>query len=201
VVKFSRADRRVPRIAWKPAGLVLSGVALAALVCAIYVVLPWFVVREAIATSSDVSVETGGRDVTFFGSGWSRPYLDGLTFRVSTAERAIIRIPIPARRSYQIVLRLDPVAPDRQHRALVLLNRQLLANVQLTWDPNRVGAYPIDLPADKVRVGINELAIVPDTLVPAGSAGIRFASADPHDLLGIRLWYVRVLAPPHASAP
>jgi hypothetical protein len=172
---------------------VLAGAAIVTIVCAIYPVLPWFVVRETIATGNDVSIEAGARDRTFFGSGWSTPYADGPTFRVSQADRSIVRIPLPTRRTYQVVLRLDPVAPDRQHRATVLLNRQLLAVLHLTWNPERVGSYPLQLPSEKVRAGSNELTIVPDTLVPAGSAGSRFAAHGPHDLLGVRLWYVRVL--------
>jgi hypothetical protein len=170
-----------------------GGAALVAAVCSLYAVLPWLVVREAIAMATDVSIETGSRDRTLFGAGWSAPYTDGPAFRVSLAERSVIRIPLPTRRTYQIVLRLDPVAPDRQRRASVLLNRQLLAVLHLNWNPERVGAYPLQLPSDRVRVGSNELTIVPDTLVPAASA-VRFASRDPHDLLGVRFWYVRVLA-------
>jgi 4-amino-4-deoxy-L-arabinose transferase-like glycosyltransferase len=185
---------RTPR-----ARLALTAGAVLALVCAIYAVLPWFVVREAIARGDDVSIETGSRDATFFGAGWSASYEDGRIFRVSQAERAIVRIPLPSKRTYQIVLRLDPVAPDRQRRAVVLLNRQLLATLLLTWNPDRVGTYPLQLPSDKVRVGSNELTIVPDTLVPAASAGPRFASRGPQDLLGVRLWYVRVLAPAPAA--
>lgn len=169
--------------------------AVIAVVIAMYVALPWFVVREAIAAGNDVSVQSGGRDGSFFGAGWSGPYTDGLTFRVSCAEHAIVRIPLPERRAYQVVLRLDPVSPEQQHRAVVLLNRQLLATLILTWNPDRVGSYPLQLPADKVRVGMNELTIVPDKLVPAASAGSRYTFRDPDDLLGVRLWYVRVLAP------
>jgi hypothetical protein len=183
---------RVPRTQVLSLG---AAAALVAIVTTVYLVLPWFVVREAIAAGNDVSVQTGGRDSPFFGSGWSGPYTDGPTFRVSRADHAIVRIPLPERRAYQIVLRLDPVAPDRQHRAVVLLNRQLLATLILTWSPDRVGTYPLLLPADKVRPGMNELTIVPDTLVPAASAGSRYAFRDPGDLLGVRLWYVRVLAP------
>ena len=181
--------------------LMRTGAVVAALGLALglYLVLPWFVVREAIASDKDISVETGTRDRVFFGSGWSEPYRDGLTFRVSEAERAIIRIPLPSRRTYQIVLRFDPVAAELQRRAIVLLNRQLLANLQLTSNPDRVGSYSLQLPREKVRVGLNELTLVPDTLVPAGSAGPRFAWRNPQDLLGVRFWYVRVLAPPHAS--
>jgi hypothetical protein len=71
----------------------------------------------------------------------------------------------------------------------------------LTWNPDRVGTYPLQLPSDKVRVGSNELTIVPDTLVPAASGGVRFATRDPADRLGVRLWYVRVLAPASPEKP
>jgi hypothetical protein len=188
-----RKSWRTDSIAWRPvvrAGVAASAVAL---VCMAYVALPWFVVREAIATNNDVSIETGARDGTFYGAGWSAPYQDGLTFRVSRAERAIVRLPLPSRRLYHIVLRLDPVSPERQHRVVVLLNRQLLAVLPLTWNPERVGAYPLQLPADKVRVGINELAIVPDTLVPIESTNRQFPISDKAALVGVRLWYVRVL--------
>ena len=187
-----RRDFAIPRVQLLRA---VAIVAVTAVVIAAYVALPWFVVRETIAARSDVSVLTGERDATFFGAGWSEPYADGLTFRVSRADRAVVRLPLPERRPYKIVLRLDPVAPERQHRAVVLLNRQMLATLILTSSPDRVGSYPLLLPADKVRVGMNELTIVPDTLVPATSAGSRYASRDPNDQLGVRLWYVRVLAP------
>lgn len=182
--------RRAVMIGWVAAAVGVAGVVVA------YRELPWFVVREAIATNTAISVETGSRDSVFFSDGWSPPFADGPTFRLSTAERSVIQIPLPARRSYQVVLRLDPVAPDRQRRAVVLMNRQLLATLLLTWNPERVGAYPLLLPADKVRAGMNELTIVPDTLVTAGSAGSRFSWRDPKDLLGVRFWYLRVLASP-----
>src|SRR4051812_27945136 len=88
-------------VRWVAAMVAILGVSAA------YIALPWFVVREGIAARTDVSVETGGRDATFFGAGWSGPYADGPTFRVSRAEHAVVRIPLPERRPYQIVLRLD----------------------------------------------------------------------------------------------
>ncbi len=192
---WRRARRRefaLPHAQLLRAGAVAGVVGL---VTAIYAALPWFVVRETIAARTDVSVVAGARDATFFGAGWSAPYADGLTFRVSRAEHAVVRIPLPEQRPYHLVLRLDPVAPERQRRAVVLLNRQLLATLILTWSPDRVGSYPVLLPADKVRVGMNELTIVPDTLVPAGSVGSRYPISDPRDLFGVRFWYLRVLAP------
>ena len=181
-------DRRVVLLA--AAGVVAIVAAGSA-----YVALPWFVVKEAIAEGDDASVSTGSRDMPFFGSGWSSPYADGLTFRVSTAEYAVVHLPLPAKKSYHVILRLDPVSPDRQRRAVVLLNRQMIATLILTWNPERVGSYPLLLPAEKVREGANDLTIVPDTLVRAGSSGSRYASRNPEDLLGVRLWHVRVLAP------
>lgn len=198
-VALRRRAWQTEPVAWRRFARVGAAVAVLPLAWVAYLFLPWLVVREAIAGNNDISIETGGRDGAFYGAGWSAAYRDGLTFRVSDAERAIVRIPLPSRRLYHIVLRLDPVSPERQHRAVVLLNRQLLAILPLTWNPQRVGSYPLQLPADKVRVGINELAIVPDTLVPAASSSLRLPFDDTRALAGVRLWYVRVLGSPERS--
>ena len=163
-----------------------------------YFVLPWFVIREAIAYGESTSVETGGRDLIFYRSGWSRPHREGVTVtvRVSRGERAIVRIPLLAKRDYEIVLRLDPVAPGKQERVSVLFNKQLVGALRLTWNPERVGSYRVLVPERMVRGGSNELAIIPASLVPAGSAGPQFAWLDPGDQAGVRLWYVRVLPTP-----
>ena len=46
---------------------------------------------------------------------------------------------------------------------------------------------------DWVKAGSNEIVLVPETLVAAGSAGPRFAWLDPAQKVGVRFWYVRVL--------
>jgi hypothetical protein len=174
-----------------------TGVALAvALLWGLYATLPWFVVREAISHREDVSIETGPRDSLFFGAGWSQPHRDGVLVRVSQKDRGIVRFPLPARRDYDVVLRLDPATPELQRRATVLFNRQLLGSVFLGFDPARMGSYRLRLPQQQVRVGANELAILPETTVTAGSAGPRFDWLDPAERIGVRLWYMRVLAPP-----
>jgi hypothetical protein len=161
----------------------------------LYVALPWFVVRESIARREDVSIEAGPRDRLFFPAGWSAPHTDGVPVRVTDADRATVRFPLPAERNYEIVVRLDPVAPERQRRITVLFNRQLLGSVYLRFDAVRMGSYRLRLPVEQVRIGSNELTIVPDTVVTAASAGPRFAWLDPAERIGLRLWYVRVLAP------
>ena len=44
-----------------------------------------------------------------------------------------------------------------------------------------------------VNAGSNELIVIPTSVMPAGSAGPRFAWLDPADRIGVRMWYVRVL--------
>lgn len=160
---------------------------------ALYYALPWLVVREALRLNEDVSIETGPRDRLFFPAGWTRPHPDGVMVRVSTGSPAVVRLPLPARRDYDVVLRLDPLDPGRQARAAVLFNRHLIASVALGLDPARMGSYRMRLPRAQVRIGSNELAIVPDVAVPAASVGPRWGWIDPAQQVGIRLWYVRLL--------
>jgi hypothetical protein len=167
--------------------------ALASLGAAAYVALPWFVVKEAIARGEATSVEAGGRDWIFFGGGWTRPRAAGnVTARVSTAERATIWLPLPATRSYDIVVRLDPVVHEEGQRVTVLLNNQLVGRLRMTWDPQRVGSYRLPLPASIVRAGRNELTLVPEFSVAAGAGGPAFEWIAPETTVGVRLWYVRV---------
>jgi hypothetical protein len=177
-------------------GLTRAGlVAVAAVAaCALYLVMPWFVSREAVAQGQDLTVAAGPRDATFFRRGWSPPRTEGMaTVRVSLTDRAVVWIPLPAQRAYDVTLRFDPIAPELQHRVAVLLNRRLIAQVGLGFDAQRVGSYRIQLPAEYVKAGANELALVPDVLVPRAAAGPRFAWLNEGDQLGVRFWYVRVL--------
>ncbi len=168
--------------------------AIATLAGAVYVALPWFVTREAIGNGESVSVATGGRDVLFYRSGWSPPRTDGIvTVRVSRGDRASVFFPLPAKRAYEIVLRLDPVAPGAQDRVAVLFNRNMAGRIRLQWNPDRVGSYSLEIPERMVRVGSNELTLVPESIVTAGAAGPRFAWLDPAEKIGLRVWQVRVV--------
>lgn len=168
--------------------------AVAAFAAATYMALPWFTVKEAIANGEAVTIEATNRARVFYRRGWSRSRAEGLAnIRISRGARTTVHIPLPAKRPYDVVLRLDPVAPERQQRVSVLFNSQLVGRLGLTWDPQRVGAHRISLPAEWVKVGDNEITLVPETTVTAGSAGERFTWLDPADAIGVRMWYVRVL--------
>jgi Dolichyl-phosphate-mannose-protein mannosyltransferase len=170
-------------------------VVVAAVGVAVYFGLPWFVTREAIARGEDTSIDTGERDLVFYRRGWSGVHREGITVRVSRGERSTVRIPLPGRRDYDIVLRMDPVDPETEQRVSVLFNGHLVGLLRLSWNPERVGSYRVRARAHMVRAS-NELTIVPSTLVTAGSAGPRFAWLGPDDRIGVRLWYVRVLGGP-----
>lgn len=186
--------RSLPRLADPRRIAIHASVLAAAVVFAAlsYFVLPWFVVRESIAKGESTSVETGGRDQAFYRQGWSPAHDDGIPVRVSLGQRSTVHIPLPVKRDYEIVLRLDPVDPAITHRVGLLLNGNLVGNPQLSWNPQRVGTYRVHIRADQVKES-NELTIIPDALAPAGSAGTRFAWLDPNDRTGVRLWYVRIV--------
>jgi hypothetical protein len=170
-------------------------VAVALLGAVTYFVLPWFVMREAIANGDSTSLETGERDLVFYRSGWSDAHKEGITVRVSRGERSTVHIPLPGPRDYDIVLRIDPVDPATQERVSVLFNRHFVGALRLSWNPERVGSYRVRVLPHMVR-SANDLTIIPGSLVAAGSAGPRFAWLDSDDRIGVRLWYVRVIPVP-----
>jgi Dolichyl-phosphate-mannose-protein mannosyltransferase len=176
-------------IAWRVAAIA----AVAALGTAWYLGLPWYVTREAIAYGESTSIETGDRDRVFYRSGWSAPRVENITVRVSRSERGVVRLPLPARRAYDIVLRIDPVTPGSPEHVDVLFNRHLIGRLRLSWNPERVGSYRLRVRGEIVTAGSNELIVIPSSVMPAGSAGPRFAWLDPGERIGVRLWYVRVL--------
>ena len=197
--------RRVARVmAKRPAAArrwIWTGAGRGALICAgtaiallLYQWLPWYVVREAVARRESVSVEVGPRDSSFYRDGWSPAHREGVaTVRVSTGPRAVLRFPLPAKGAYDLVLRLDPVAPGSRQSVDVLFNQQLVLHAALTWDPQRVGTYRTHLPEEWTRAGSNEVVVVPRPLVRAGSAGTPYTWLDPAATLGVRFWFARVV--------
>jgi hypothetical protein len=168
--------------------------AVAAVAACVYLALPWFVARESVANREAVTISAGSRDRVFYRRGWSTPHPEGaVTVRVSKTAQTTMHFPLAEKRAYEAVLRLDPVAPGTQARATVLFNRQLVGTLHLSWDPERVGSYRVPLRAEWVRIGDNEITLVPDTLVAAAAGGPRYAWLDPAEKLGVRVWYLRVL--------
>ena len=183
------------RRAMRPLVLRASAVAVIALVLtAAYAALPWWTASETVGRNEALTIEADERSRVFYRQGWSASRLEGnVNVRVSRVPQATVHVPLPVKRAYEIVLRFDPVAPPLQERVTVLLNRQMLGTLRLSWDPGRVGAYRLSLPEAWVRAGDNEITLVPERLVPAATAGPMFTWLKDDESLGVRMWYLRVL--------
>jgi hypothetical protein len=159
-----------------------------------YAALPWWAGREMIARKEALTIEADDRSRVFYRQGWSASHAEGnVNVRVSRVPQATVHVPLPVKQAYEIVLRFDPVDPALQQRVTVLLNRQMLGTLHVSWDPARVGSYRLTLPQAAVRVGDNEVTLVPDRTIDAAAAGPAFAWTAPAATLGVRMWYLRVL--------
>ena len=169
--------RLARREAWPSFARRATAIALVAIAAiAVYVALPWFVVREALTLGESVSVEAGPRDRVFFRSGWSAPESGGnLTTRTSRAFRPVVHFPLPATADYDIVLRIDPVEAQPASSAMVLFNGQIAGGFGFVASPERIGSYRLTLPRAWQKTGDNELAFA---MTGAG---------------GVRLWLVRLI--------
>jgi hypothetical protein len=167
------ADRQAwPSLARRSIAIAVGSAAAAA----IYIALPWFVVREALSLNESVSVAAGDRDRVFFRAGWSPPHSEGtLTTRTSGASRAAVHFPLPANDDYDVVLRVDPVDAAPVSSAMVLYNGQIAGGFGFVTTPERIGAYRITLPRVWQKAGDNEL-----TIATNGAAGVR-------------LWQIRII--------
>lgn len=195
VAAATARQKRMPRPQPRAIALAIVIALLVPTAAWAYRSLPWLVVREAVAQGEAVSIESDARHSVFWTSGWSDPYPDGVMVRISTAERPRIALPLPSQREYNLVLRVDPVAPTMNQRLNVLFNGQLIGRLTLVHDPARVGSYRVHLPAEYFRAGDNQLMLIPEPTVTAASAGPRFALLPPETPIGIRLWHVRILGP------
>lgn len=173
----------------------IAAVVLAALVVVRW--LPVWTVREALEAGEDVTIFAGGRDGAFFRGAWSGAVRDGnVTTRSVRGPGARVMLPLLEGQAYEATVRLDPdprPAPDATGPFPIVrltLNDQPVAAFPLEWNPARVGAYDIALPATVVSTGSDALAV---SVIPA--------STDPDSTA--RLWYVRVrpVVPAQTSSP
>lgn len=176
-----RRPARGPALAWSGAAVAVLGVSGAWIW-----MLPPRVAAEALRAGEPVSIGLDARDRIYFAGAWSPPAQQGnVVARVSEGRRVEIELPLPAAQAYSLALRMDPhpapSGPGPLPVVRVMLNDQLLAVVELEWNPERMGAYRVSVPAAAVRPARNRLALIP------GERDNRPAR--------IRLWYVRILPP------
>lgn len=156
---------------------------------------PVWIAREALASGRPAILNVSRRDWRLFPSGWSPLATSAnVTARFSVDHTAIVRLPLPERRAYDLLLRVDPIPVGATpiQRVRVFLNQQPLSVLQLTWDPQSVGRYTIHVPKELVVVGANELSLRPDVTVDAAVVADRYPEIAGAGQVGFRLWYVMV---------
>jgi len=162
----------------------------------LYVVLPYFVIYEALADGEPVSVAVSNRDRSFFSTRWSGQSGSGnVIVRVALADRVWVRLPLPRPVDYTLTLRMDgPGVPDPayQPRVTVFLENRALAQVRFKDDPTRVGAYRFVVPRDLAGRMFRRFDLVASHTVRADQSGPRFAWLPGETPVAFYLWYVRV---------
>jgi 4-amino-4-deoxy-L-arabinose transferase-like glycosyltransferase len=163
---------------------------------------PYLMLRESLVRGQQAVLIPNRRDAWLLPSGWSALSTTGtVTARFNTAAWSRVRLPLPERRAYDLVLRLDPVPVGGDvQRVRVFLNGQALGRFDLTWNPERVGRYSLRIPEELVRAGPNELAFQADHMVDATLVADRYPSIATAGPVGFRLWSV-IVTPADATRP
>jgi len=155
-------------------GLVVASLVIAGVVW--HWAVPYAVAREALGQGETVVLYAGTRDRAFFVDGWGDLNIRGnVTERITAASAGVVRIPLSDLRPYRVVMRIDPLDadPGSTQKLQILLNGGHRATFELGWNPDRVGEYHMEIPAEAVHPGANRLEL---------------RSARP-----FRLWYVQIL--------
>ena len=162
----------------------------------LYVTLPYFVIREALAAGDTVSVGVSNRDLLFFDSKWSdRSGSGNVVVRVAVADRVSIRLPLPRPTEHLLTLRMDPpqlADPAYQPKVTVFVDGHTIGHVRFDFDPQRMGAYRMTVPRELAGRSFSRLDLVASHTVPAAQAGPRFAWLPGETPVAFYLWYVRV---------
>jgi hypothetical protein len=191
------ADRRKALAEWRVRHVLIQAAATAALIATGWLAgywSPYWVAREALRGGEEISLAATDNDRVFFHDGWTGlVHAGAVVAHFARAPQATLFVPLPERRAYRLVLRMDPVPdPNAGQRVRVLVNGREAAAFDLAWNPERVGAYTVDLPASEVSPGRARVEFVTDHVAPIGAAATSFPELDPSTPVAFRLWYVRV---------
>ena len=187
--------KEVSRRQWLGVG---ASVAVGALALALYLTLPVFVSREALAFDDAATLDAGWRSALFFTGAWSEPAANAagtVVVRAAQEPTVGLRVLLPRAMDCWLTLRLDPAEtadPARQPSVTVFVNRRYVARLALTREPGRIGAYRFHLSENLTRSGINQIELVASHMVSAAEAGPQFAWLDTSTPVAFRLWYLRL---------
>jgi hypothetical protein len=147
----------------------------------VVVILPGAVAAETLRVDDVATIAAGPRDRSFFTRGWGAPQTTGnVTARVSEGTTASMRLPTVPGAPFDLMIRMDPYpapSPDDVLPVVRLFVDGVPAGrVQVTWNPERVGAYLVHMPT------ATNSSIDLELMVESPGPGAR----------RLRLWWVQV---------
>ncbi len=137
--------------------------------------VPYAAARESLIHGDPAMIRAGQRDLWFFADGWSDAVAEGnVTTRSAIKPTAALRIVLPETRQYDLLFRMDPVVPlaEKLPTVRIAIDEHALADLPLTYNPERVSEYRLTIPAGLVSAGIHRLVMQSDS--------------------SFRLWYVLI---------
>jgi hypothetical protein len=161
-------------------------------------IVPVLRMEEDLDAGRGIVVQAGGFDRAFFRAGWHPAGRSGnVTARFSRGRTGRVYVPMAPHRHHRVTLRIDPFAAGGEtvDRAAVLVNGRTLAVLDLPFDPNRIGEYVVEVPADAVtgRVGWVEVRVTSTRPGVAGAGAPGFSgTVRPDQEVGFLLWAVLV---------
>ena len=115
--------------------------------------------------------------------------------RFATQPVATARLLLPDIRPYTLVMRIQPLDASNlpQQKIDVAINGRTLGALTLTWNPERIGDYRLDVPAALVRPGLNELAFRSERMMLVRDGREPFPTTASDRPVAFRLWYVTIV--------
>lgn len=177
----------------------LRRLAAVATIAAIFVMwtyaAPYAIARELLVNGSSAAIDVRERSRWLLVGEWSKPVVSGnVLARFSTESSVGFRVPLPEKRAYELIVRMDPL-PTREALPQAIdvdLNGNKLGSVTLGWNPERVGEYRFLVPDTLVHPGPNRLGLQSHNMMPLGAGAQEFDELRDDLLVGFRLWYVYI---------
>ena len=188
-------ERGVP---WAEARIVAQGTlasaALFLIVSGAMYALSTVMFVDDLAEGKPAALVAGDRDWFYFARSWSAARREGnVPYRYVDGREGTILVPLARGGAFDCVLRMDPVPTDRSPDAAVPpldleleINGDWRQDVQMRYDPHRVGQHSVEIPPGVLQPGINRIEL---RALPSDTS-----ASMPRGASAFRLWYLR-LAP------
>jgi 4-amino-4-deoxy-L-arabinose transferase-like glycosyltransferase len=155
---------------------------------------PYLIARESLLAGDSTSIAAAPDDGVFFARGWTGLFAAGaVVARFAEADRAVLKVPLPEARPYQLVLRMDAIPGiEPPPHVRVLANGQQIAEFDVLATPGRVGSHALTIPPGGPRGRVAIEFLVERGFVPGAQARAVYPDLPPAAAVAFRLWYARL---------